>query len=252
MEDSNGSADEEGEDGDASDSSSLERTLIVDCGPGYGATTYELSVSGDLEQVDGELEDQFVSGDPGDTIRGSTAGGSVVGCADGFRFSGEITSFWVAAPSQCTVYVDGERVQPRELGTDYEPPLQIDVEAASRTLDPEASTTVWATVTDSEGEPQSDVEVEFRLLDSGRGRGTLDPAGRTTDDDGAAAVTYTAPPVGGIDRIEASAEDASATVGVATRASPTDQAADRPEPERRVQQHTPSVFRGNSGGSQLR
>lgn len=245
MADSNGGAEVGGEAGTV-------RTLVVDCTCGCGATTYSLTVSGDLEQVDGEFEGHWVSGNPRDTVRGSTVEASLVGTAHGFRFTGEVTDFDVDASSQARIYLDGEEVRPSDLGATVEPSPEIDLVVETRTLEPDDATTVTATVTDEDGEPLSGVDVDLRLLDSPRGRGTLEPDGITTDDDGQAVVTYTAPSIGSIDRIQATVGDASAVAGVATRASTVQSPDGRDDGERSERPGGPGAIREQPSGLELR
>lgn len=86
------------------------RTLVIQGADEH--QEYEVSVSGEIEQVDGTLEGIPVSDNPDDEITGSTATGAVVGGADGFRFSGDVTAFSVTDPETVTVYVDGNSRSP--------------------------------------------------------------------------------------------------------------------------------------------
>lgn len=66
-----------------------DRTLIViGSGP---LTVYEITVSGEIKQIDGTLEGRPVTKQATDDVFGSTVQGEVFDGADGFRFSGEIT-----------------------------------------------------------------------------------------------------------------------------------------------------------------
>ena len=69
---------------------------------------YQFTVSGGLGATD--------SVNDNDEIDGSSARGQVNGGSDAYRFGGEITAFAVENPDETTVSVDGERVDPGQLG----------------------------------------------------------------------------------------------------------------------------------------
>ena len=78
---------------------------------------YEVTVS------DGLLSDPDVgSFDESDSLSGNTATGTVSGSSDGYLFGGTIDAFSLDGPA--AVYVDGEQVEPTELGTDADPVLE--------------------------------------------------------------------------------------------------------------------------------
>ena len=87
----------------------LPNTLIIEGGEGEGSTSYEFSVSGELQQVEGTLAGRQVSKQANDRVQGNRASGTVSGGADGFRFSGVITDFSIANPSAAAIYVNGEK-----------------------------------------------------------------------------------------------------------------------------------------------
>ncbi|WP_323192746.1 hypothetical protein [Halostella sp. PRR32] len=101
--------DDLGSSGSDDGASNPERSLII-----YGDSgkaNYEFSVSGELAPSD----DQWgINSSGGDQIDGSSASGYVWGGIDSFAFSGDITSFDI--DSDATVIVDGEEVDPAELG----------------------------------------------------------------------------------------------------------------------------------------
>ena len=97
---------EEGEDEESEDE--LPNLLTIFGDQGYAE--YELGVSGRLEQSDelgATIDDDVEVGE-------STADGAVHGGLDSYRFSGDIETFELHAPA--TVYLDGEEVDPDELG----------------------------------------------------------------------------------------------------------------------------------------
>lgn len=96
-------------DGPLRHSPKLPRTLVLEGKGPYNR--YSITVSGELTQVDGELEGISVSIDQNDSVTGSEAEGDVGGGADGFRFDGEITKFLVNDPEEVDVHIDGERRQ---------------------------------------------------------------------------------------------------------------------------------------------
>jgi hypothetical protein len=104
--------------------SSPDRSLVI-----YGDSgeaNYEFSVSGELAAADDEWG---IDADDGDQIDDSTATGYVWGGADSYAFSGDITSFGI--DNDATVVLDGEEVDPSELGTtDTTLPNTITVDAA--------------------------------------------------------------------------------------------------------------------------
>jgi hypothetical protein len=72
-------------------------------------TSYELSVSGDLEKTTdgGASLNQF------DTVDGGDAAGNVYGGSDAYRFDGEVTDFTLDGAAAVTL--DGEAVDPESL-----------------------------------------------------------------------------------------------------------------------------------------
>jgi len=104
---------------------------------GNGKATYEFSVSGDLEPY----ADGGVLSGP-DSISGSSASGVVYsGGSDGYRFTGEVTSFTL--DGDATVYRNGEQVSPSELSTD------TTTTTTSSTSDDTSTTTTTTSTSDT-------------------------------------------------------------------------------------------------------
>ena len=104
---------EEVDPGQVTDRHPIPRTLVID---GSGEwTEYSFRVSGDLKQIDGQLEGKGVFKDEADSVDGSVATGAVAAGADGFRFSGEVIDFSVDNPDEVTIYVDGEVRSPETI-----------------------------------------------------------------------------------------------------------------------------------------
>jgi hypothetical protein len=82
---------------------------IVGSGP---RVDYEFAVGGALEKT----KARNGSINSGDEIDGSTASGFVLAGTDSYAFEGEITDFAVEDPGAVTIYVDGEEVDPDQLG----------------------------------------------------------------------------------------------------------------------------------------
>jgi len=93
--------------GDGGSGEDSDRTeLIVSDPDGGQPNDYRFTVSGGVERLD----------DPqGDSADGDSGSGTVYGGADGYSYSGEITSF--SAEGDVTVTIDGTEVDPASLGS---------------------------------------------------------------------------------------------------------------------------------------
>jgi hypothetical protein len=98
-------------DGEAVTADAPNRFAISDEGAG-DPSVYEFTVSGALEATD--------SVNDNDELSGSSARGQVNGGSDAYRFGGDITAFAVENQDVVTVYVDGEPVDPDQLGLPQE------------------------------------------------------------------------------------------------------------------------------------
>ncbi|QLH81187.1 right-handed parallel beta-helix repeat-containing protein [Halosimplex pelagicum] len=98
-----GSTDDSSSDGSSGDGST--RTLTID-GSDADRTDYRFNVDGSISPTDS-------IGD-GDTIDGTTATGFVNGGTDRYEFTGSVTDF--TRDGDATVLVDGQQVDPAELG----------------------------------------------------------------------------------------------------------------------------------------
>ncbi|MFC4549727.1 MULTISPECIES: fibronectin type III domain-containing protein [Halorussus] len=119
-------------DGDAAASSTVtfatkRHTLVIDGGASPGTLNdYSFAVSGDVEK-----SAELGSIQANDTVSGSTVSGEVLAGKDGYRFTGDVTDFRVAGSP--AVYLDGERVDPADLGeTTYPRTLVVDGARAPR------------------------------------------------------------------------------------------------------------------------
>ncbi|MFC4541759.1 hypothetical protein ACFO5R_07445 [Halosolutus amylolyticus] len=131
-------------DSDDADEDDLDNTVLIDGVGTVGSTTYEFSVTGDVEKsthsgasIDGE-----------DVIESGRVSGAVAGWRDAFRFSGEVEELTVDGSAR--VLVNGERVDPSEYGDDLphvltivgngtESAYEVTVDGTIDTLDEESS-----------------------------------------------------------------------------------------------------------------
>ena len=112
---------------------SRNRRIIIEGTSDDQSTTYELTVTGTLEPIDGETVDGLdVTWNDADDATQTTASGRVKGGADGFRFSGEIEEFSLGDESVATVYVDGVE---REGSIEHDRTLVIDASDTSGSTD---------------------------------------------------------------------------------------------------------------------
>jgi hypothetical protein len=82
-------------------------TLVLGGTSAEGGSSYEFVVSGDIVQVEGTLEEHYVSINPSDEVQDNRVTGWVGGGADGFRYSGEITAFDIDNPTEAKLFIDG-------------------------------------------------------------------------------------------------------------------------------------------------
>jgi peptidoglycan/xylan/chitin deacetylase (PgdA/CDA1 family) len=98
-------SDGSGSDGDDEGEGSETRTIIISDPDGSDLNDYSFTVSGELARRD----------DPrGDDVDGDQASGTVAGGADGYSFTGAITSFEYEPAIEVTI--DGDSVDPATLG----------------------------------------------------------------------------------------------------------------------------------------
>jgi peptidoglycan/xylan/chitin deacetylase (PgdA/CDA1 family) len=101
-----GNDDGDGSEDGGSGDDSVRTELVVTDPDGSQPNDYRFTVSGDVEALD----------DPrGDDTDGDSAWGTVYGGADGYSYSGEITSFSYDGDIEATI--DGEAVDPATLGS---------------------------------------------------------------------------------------------------------------------------------------
>jgi len=121
-------------DGDTARSSSRtfetdRHSLVIDGSPSPDAfNEYSFSVSDSVEKSAnlGSIQDS-------DTISGRSVSGKVLGGRDGYRFTGDVTEFEI--DGDATVSIDGEVVEPAELGnTTYPNAITFDGSPAPRQL----------------------------------------------------------------------------------------------------------------------
>lgn len=113
-----GDGDQRSDDSDE-EADDLEHVLLVD-GDSAGVTRYEFAVTGEVEKSNAD----GASIDDEDVIEGRTVHGAVAGWKDAFRFGGDLVELTVDGPA--TVYVDGEAVDPDEVGAPLPHVLEVE------------------------------------------------------------------------------------------------------------------------------
>jgi len=118
--------------------SSLPNTITINS-TGEERVSYEFTVSGEVEYGDkANLAGDESNPTYPDGISGATASGSVAeGGVDNYRFSGELSGLSLTG-GPAEVYVNGEQIDPSEIGLDTTPEPRIDASIVD--FSPEEST----------------------------------------------------------------------------------------------------------------
>ncbi len=101
-------------------------TIVIDSNNVSGATNYTIRTSGELKQVQGNLEGHQVTRQPNDNVTDNQVNGRVRNGKDGFRFKGEILEIELSNPNAAKVYVDGQRRSLNSSVKDYNHTIVID------------------------------------------------------------------------------------------------------------------------------